>query len=216
MKKLMLALVFSGLVFYLHAHAMLMGFTDGMGLWDENGVQQYTCFPDNTCVGLDNKIYQKPDLLGTDLSNPPPATSEVPAILPEQPIINSKSISMDTPTTAQISGAETTPADNSAEKPQDTSLIDCSNIRSNCQISVTADNISVLIKTIPDAVVTLTFDGAEVQPTEVEQGLATAGMKHTLYSEDGLTLNTEHTYSLRVETASGWDVKEATVTTKAE
>lgn len=209
MKKLMFALVFGGLVFSLPARAMLMGFSDGMGLWDENGVQQYTCFPDNTCVGLDNKIYQKPDLLGTDLSTPAPATSEVPAILPEQPIINSNS--MDTPT-AQISGAETTPAD----KPQDTSLIDCTNIRSNCQISVTADNISVLIKTAPDAVVTLTFGGAEVQPTEVEQGLATAGMKHTLYSEDGLTPNTEHTYSLRVETASGWDVKESTVTTKAQ
>jgi hypothetical protein len=216
MKKLMLALVFSGLVFSLPARAMLMGFSDGMGLWDENGVQQYTCFPDNMCVGLDNKIYSKPELLGTDLKTSTPATTIAPAILPEEPIINSKSISMDTPSTAQISGAEATSADNSVDKPQDTSLIDCSNIRSNCQISVTADNISVLIKTTPDAVVTLTFDGAEVQPTEVEQGLATAGMKHTLYSEDGLTPGSEHTYSLRVETASGWDVKEATVTTKAE
>lgn len=62
MKKLLVAI---GLLvlFPLSSKAFLMGFMDGSGLWDETGKQLYTCFQDGTCVGLDNKIYNKSDLV---------------------------------------------------------------------------------------------------------------------------------------------------------
>ena len=198
MRKLLFVLVFVGFVVSLPAHAMLMGFSDGMGLWDENGVQQYTCMPDRTCVGLDDKIYSMPELLGSDISTSLPATSEAPSILPEQPIIKSTTMENSQP----VAG----------EKPQDIKLISADSF----VLNVDTDFITILIKTTPDAVVTLTFDDAVVQAEQVEQGEATGGQKHTLFAMNNLTPGTEYTYSLRVETESGWDVKEGTVTTKAE
>ena len=164
---------------------------------------------DHNCFDMDGQVVDMNAIL--DAVPLPSFTDAVYKPYPDTPtplVNNPNQLNQPTMETSQpVAGAV---------KPQDTSLIDCSTSISNCQINVGKDYITVLIKTTPDAVVTLTFDGAEVQPTQVEQGLATNGQKHTLFGgQNNLLPDTEHTYSLRVETEGGWDVESGTVTTKS-
>ena len=62
MKKLLIILVFSLFIVPFAKADMLFGFTDGAGLYNSEGVQLYTCFQDQTCVGLDNVVHTRAEL----------------------------------------------------------------------------------------------------------------------------------------------------------
>lgn len=213
MKKLILVVALLALMLPGKSWAAekVFGFADGK-YYDVEGSLKYFCFMDHNCFNMDGVLVDMNAILDavplpsfTDAVYKPYPDTPTPLVNnPNQP---TNQTTMET--TQPVSGTE-------VSKPQDTNLIDCSTSISNCQINVGKDYMTVLIKTVPEAVVTLTFDGAEVQPTQVEQGLATNGQKHTLFGgQNNLTPDTEHTYSLRVETAGGWDVEEGTVTTKS-
>lgn len=93
MKKIIISLLFLGSFSFAKAD-MLIGFLDGAGLWNQEGVQLYTCFPDQTCVDRNNVISQKATLLGLTSSNKPlsptqPTDTSFPIINPvtNQPLI---------------------------------------------------------------------------------------------------------------------------------
>jgi len=65
------------------AHASLMGFGDGAGLYDETGKQLYTCFPDQTCVGIDNTVHTREELGVGPAIFPVSVPSEVPVSTPQ-------------------------------------------------------------------------------------------------------------------------------------
>ncbi len=115
----------------LTSHAMLMGFQDGMGLWDETGKQQYTCFSDTpqTCIGLDDKIYAKSDLIAGNFT---PAVIPSPTPVQIQPT--------PTPTSPIVAGNEPAPivTPTSSPTPIQNPVID----------SVTLDSSSPASKTI--------------------------------------------------------------------
>lgn len=57
-------LIISLLIFipFITKADMLFGFNDGAGLYNSEGAQLYTCFQDQTCVGLDNVIHTRAEL----------------------------------------------------------------------------------------------------------------------------------------------------------
>lgn len=85
MKKIITILF---IVFPLSASAMLMGFSNDHGLWDETGKQLYTCFNDTpqTCIGLDDKTYLKSDLLDSNPVDTPYYPPENPPVVQPAPI----------------------------------------------------------------------------------------------------------------------------------
>lgn len=105
MKKILFGLLF--FAFPAITHGVLMGFGDGKGLYNETGKQLYTCFADNTCIGLDDKIYTRTELgVGpvvagetTYVPQTPDYSSPTPIILPTY-----------TPPVTQITPTPSTPA----------------------------------------------------------------------------------------------------------
>ena len=217
MKKLILMLVLCALIIPWHVRAAgdVYGFGDGK-YYDVTGALKYFCFMDGNCFDMAGALVDMSAILGAEPQ--PSYTQAVYAPYPDTPtpVVQNPNQSAAPVQSTIPSSSQPIGSDTPSGLPQDPSLIDTSTLYSNCQISVTADNISIMIKTLPDATVTLEFDGAEVQPTDVEQGLATKGLKDTLFSEDGLAPGSDHSYSLQVETSTAWDVKTDTITTKAK
>lgn len=67
MKKLYVLLVVLGLFIAPLASANLYGFMDGK-LYDVNGTLKYICFLDGNCLGDDEKIYTREQVLGNNVS----------------------------------------------------------------------------------------------------------------------------------------------------